>query len=282
MSTQNKYDKIELLGVEIDAVSGEQAIAEIISLARDPTSPSAYIVKPYVEFIDTAATRPELRKLLNGAYLALADGIALVWASSFLYAGKRTFLRLWKTLFQIVLRPSELFWPLSKPLAGINFTWPLLEAAAAANLRIYFVGTESSEAIARVVTKVTSDIPSINIVGHRDGRDNSTERGEVSKAWIAELAGELRSTQADLVLVGMGFPLQEGITSVLAMHLDHGILIGEGGTFDYERFGGTMKKAPEWIQRLWLEWLWRLILEPRRLRRQLAIPRFIWRIWRSR
>jgi N-acetylglucosaminyldiphosphoundecaprenol N-acetyl-beta-D-mannosaminyltransferase len=76
--------------------------------------------------------------------------------------------------------------------------------------------------------------------------------------------------------------LQEHIISRLTPQLDHGVLIGEGGTFDYKQFGGHRRKAPVIMQRLGLEWLWRLILEPRRLRRQWAIPRFIWRIWQSR
>jgi N-acetylglucosaminyldiphosphoundecaprenol N-acetyl-beta-D-mannosaminyltransferase len=80
----------------------------------------------------------------------------------------------------------------------------------------------------------------------------------------------------------MGFPLQERIISRLAEHLKHGVLIGEGGTFDYEQFGGTRTKAPAIMQRLGLEWFWRLILEPNRIKRQLAIPRYIWRIWRAR
>jgi N-acetylglucosaminyldiphosphoundecaprenol N-acetyl-beta-D-mannosaminyltransferase len=80
----------------------------------------------------------------------------------------------------------------------------------------------------------------------------------------------------------MGFPVQERVCTYLSEHSSHGVFIGEGGTFDYERFGGQRPKAPSWIQRIGLEWLWRLVLEPRRLGRQLAIPRFIYRIWRDR
>ena len=80
----------------------------------------------------------------------------------------------------------------------------------------------------------------------------------------------------------MGFPLQEQVCAYLASHIGHGVFIGEGGTFDYEQFGGARPKAPATMQKLGLEWLWRLGLEPRRIVRQLAIPRFIYRIWRTR
>jgi N-acetylglucosaminyldiphosphoundecaprenol N-acetyl-beta-D-mannosaminyltransferase len=53
------------------------------------------------------------------------------------------------------------------------------------------------------------------------------------------------------------------------------VLIGEGGSFDYDQLGGSIKRAPAWMRKLSLEWLWRLIIQPKRIRRQLAIPNFI-------
>jgi len=97
--------------------------------------------------------------------------------------------------------------------------------------------------------------------------------------WLAATAARVREAEADLVLVGMGFPLQEHVCARLAARLGHGLLIGEGGTFDYDSFGGRRRKAPSAFSRIGLEWLWRLAQEPWRLKRQLAIPRFIYRIW---
>jgi N-acetylglucosaminyldiphosphoundecaprenol N-acetyl-beta-D-mannosaminyltransferase len=97
----------------------------------------------------------------------------------------------------------------------------------------------------------------------------------------AELVTDLHATRPDLILVGMGFPLQEELMAKLAPQLSHGVLIGEGGTFDYDSFGGVRTRAPRWVQTIGLEWLWRLATEPSRWRRQLAIPRFIWTVYRS-
>jgi N-acetylglucosaminyldiphosphoundecaprenol N-acetyl-beta-D-mannosaminyltransferase len=96
-----------------------------------------------------------------------------------------------------------------------------------------------------------------------------------------ELLQDIKSADPDIILVGMGFPLQEKLISKLAGKLEHGVLIGEGGTFDYRSFGGRQAKAPKLLQRIGLEWLWRLALQPKRLRRQLAIPRFLWRLYRQ-
>jgi N-acetylglucosaminyldiphosphoundecaprenol N-acetyl-beta-D-mannosaminyltransferase len=80
----------------------------------------------------------------------------------------------------------------------------------------------------------------------------------------------------------MGFPLQEEVCANLVARTSHGVYVGEGGTFDFVAFGGSLPKAPVRVQKLGLEWLWRLGREPNRIIRQLAIPRFMYRIWTHR
>jgi N-acetylglucosaminyldiphosphoundecaprenol N-acetyl-beta-D-mannosaminyltransferase len=67
----------------------------------------------------------------------------------------------------------------------------------------------------------------------------------------------------------------------LSPQLGHGVLIGEGGSFDFREMGGGIRRAPGPLRRLGLEWLWRLVREPRRLGRQLAIPRFVLAVQRE-
>src|SRR6266576_1465432 len=104
MSKQTRYDKVKLLGVEVDAFTTRDAIDHICNRAKSPGG-SAYVIKPYVEFLDRADRDPELRKLLNGAELSLADGVALTWAAYYLFSGPHSGLRFWQTLFEIVLAP---------------------------------------------------------------------------------------------------------------------------------------------------------------------------------
>jgi len=281
MSKQTAFDKLDLLGVEIDALGTSEAIDYICDLAA-PKHPAAYVIKPYVEFLDRAYHDPQLQDLLNQADLAIADGVALLWAAAYLYAGKRSGERFWLTLAQIIVAPDRLRWPLPDRAGGISFTWPLLEAAANHGLRVYLIGKEEADDIAAVTRRITSQLPRLNIVGTQIGRDSDSPYGSVSDDWLDRITVLLRDAKPDLVLVGMGFPLQERVSAALASRLDHGVFVGEGGTFDYDSFGGPKRKAPAWMQRTGLEWAWRLILEPRRIMRQLAIPRCIWRIWRSR
>ncbi len=282
MSRQNNFDKVPILGVEIDALTIEQAITYILDRAGNFKQPAGYVVKPYVEFMDAAANNPTLKHILNNAELTLADGVALIWAAHYLYAGPHSAWRFWRSLFEIVLAPKTLEWPLPERIAGINLTWPLLEAAAKRDIAVFLIGKESRKDIESTANVVRRQLPKLRIVGTFSGRDPARPLGEVSEAWITEALTAITGAKPDLILVGMGFPLQEQVMSRLTPQLDHGMLIGEGGTFDYEQFGGKRKKAPRIMQRLGLEWFWRLLLQPQRIRRQLAIPRFIWRIWRVR
>jgi len=282
MSKQSRYDKVDLLGVSVDVVGPSEAINYICTYAADRTKPAGYVIKPYVEFLDKACGNPELIELLSDAELSIADGVAVLWAAHYLYAGPRTLPRLFTTLAQIIFEPAELHWPVPERAAGTNFTWPLLRAAAANHLRVYLIGKETMADIELVAAAITRETPDIIIAGTRSGRDTASPRGTVSESWITETTERLTAARADLTLVGMGFPLQERVCAQLAAGLDHGLLIGEGGTFDYDSFGGTRRKAPARVQRIGLEWLWRLALQPNRLIRQLAVPRFIYRIWHSR
>jgi N-acetylglucosaminyldiphosphoundecaprenol N-acetyl-beta-D-mannosaminyltransferase len=108
-----------------------------------------------------------------------------------------------------------------------------------------------------------------------------TAPGRVDPAGDPALVAELRRCRPDLILVGVGFPAQERLMARLSPQLGHGVLIGEGGSFDFREMGGGIRRAPGPLRRLGLEWLWRLVREPRRLGRQLAIPRFVLAVQRE-
>ena len=282
MLPKSGTDRVSILGVQVDALDIASAVRLIVTTAARPASAAGYVVKPYVEFLDRAGRDADIRGLLNGAWLSLPDGVACLWAAHYLYAGPRSAVRFCRTLAAIVLRPTDLCWPLPERIAGTNFTLPLLEAAAEAGLRVFLMGLQDDEAIRHTAQTLHAKIPGLTIVGTRSGRDTERPNEPVGKAWIAEAGEHITACRADLILVGMGFPLQERVMEALRKQLAHGVLIGEGGTFEYVSFGGTRPKAPEAIQRVGLEWLWRLAQEPDRLVRQLAVPRFIYSVWKIR
>ncbi|HSX48191.1 MAG TPA: WecB/TagA/CpsF family glycosyltransferase [Candidatus Nanoarchaeia archaeon] len=265
--------KYSLFGVKVDALTIEQAIDEIIERAKDPNSPATYVVKPYVEFIERAATDSKTRDLLNGSSLCLADGIALNWAAYYLYGGERSFGRWLKSITEIVLRPDNMKHQLPDRILGTNLTWPLLQRTTAEGLKLFLIGTPASQTIKQTAEQLGSKIPGLRVAGYYTG--------SFPPGVETDLELILNQTRPDIILVGMGFPRQEQLMARLQEKLTHGVMIGEGGTFDYQQFGGKLPKAPGWVQKINLEWLWRLIRQPWRLKRQLAIPRFMWRVYQE-
>lgn len=272
MSKQTSYKKYNILGVDVDAVTTKEAIEYIINRAKT-NRPPAYVVKPYVEFVDHAVRQPELAKLLNEAEVCLPDGIALNWAAYYLYGGKPGIIRLITSLAMIVTNPKKIRSLLPDRIAGINFTWPLLQSAAKHNLKVFLIGSPKKQSIEHTSNLLRYRIAGLNVVGHFPGHFDEVQE--------AEMTATLQKTQPDIVLVAIGFPRQELLMRRLARKLHHGVLIGEGGSFDYQQFGGSLAKAPLWMQDHGLEWLWRLMKQPWRVLRMLAIPRFVWRVFIS-
>ncbi|QQR51832.1 WecB/TagA/CpsF family glycosyltransferase [bacterium] len=280
MSKQSQFEKVDILGVDIDIVAADEAIESILEASKSG-QPASYIVKPYVEFLDTSYHNLEVRELLDNAQLCLADGVALIWAAAYLYAGPRNWRRFLITLSQIIWQPRSLLYPLTDRGAGINFTSRLLKSASQAGRRIALVGSPTHQNIETTANTLRQIFPDINIVSVHHGHDPQALADRQSTAWLSALATQLGASQPDIVLLGLGFPRQEFAAAYLSAHVSHGVFIGEGGSFDYQAFGGKRSKAPQFIQSIGLEWLWRLGQEPTRWRRQLAIPRFIWRVWRQ-
>ncbi len=287
MSKQTIADKYKVLGVEIDALTKAQAAEHITNLAANPSEPACYITKPYVEFIDRAKNESEIRNLLNNSELCLPDGVALNWAVTFLYGGKHSFVRLLATGPGMIFNQKQLYKFLPDRFSGVNFTWQLLEQAEQAGLKVFLMGSPKDNDITHTAEIIKQRLPKINIIGTLPGEIDNLRGETLYRALrqnldLTQHAAKLSQAKPDLILVGMGFPQQEMLCAKLAQQLPHGVLVGEGGTFDYASFGGKQKRAPGFIQRIGLEWLWRLILQPRRLGRQLAIPKFTYSVWRGK
>lgn len=281
-TTPKRYD---ILGVQVDSCT----IAESIELIakRSKHSGATYATKPYVEFFDRAYNDKQIRSILNNGYLTLPDGVSTQWAAQYLYGGRRWWGRALWLACQIIFKPSAIKKAIPQKFGGADFTWRLLEKCAEQDLKVYLVGSPKSGSIATTTAAILQKLPELNIVGTRPG-ELSGLRGSAllqalrdKKPVASELLKDLKLKQPDVILVGLGFPIQEILMDQLAAELKSGVLIGEGGTFDYDSFGGIRKRAPQWMRQIGIEWLWRLTLEPTRIDRQRSIPRFMWRIYQQ-
>jgi exopolysaccharide biosynthesis WecB/TagA/CpsF family protein len=264
--------RLRVLGVPIDPLTVDQAVARIIERAGDPASPAAYVLKPYVEFFGPRATAP-VRRAFEGAWLSLADGVAVQWAAAYERRPRHRLIDLAESLAEIVLRPASVTGVIPERAAGVTFTLALLERCRVQGLGVFLVGSPKHNPIGSTARHLLATFPGLRILG--------TAPGRVDGAGQDALVAALLRHRPDVVLVGVGFPLQERFMASLVPRLDHGVLIGEGGSFDFRELGGGIRRAPGPLRRLGLEWLWRLGREPSRLGRQLAIPLFILQVHRE-
>ena len=264
--------RLRILGVPIDPLPVAEAVTRITERAADPTSAACYVVKPYVEFFEPRAGR-DARPLFEAAWLSLADGVAVQWAAAYAERRRHRPADLLSSLSAIVLRPASVGSVVPERVAGATLTLALLERCRERGLRVFLIGSPKHNPITHTARHLERCLPGLRVVG--------TAPGRADPASEATLLAELRRCRPDLILVGMGFPAQERLMARLAPQLAHGVLIGEGGSFDFRELGGGIRRAPERLRGLGLEWLWRLLLEPRRLGRQLAIPRFVLAVQRE-
>jgi len=197
-----------------------------------------------------AANRDEkLKRALLDADLVTADGMSVVWASRLLGQG------------------------LKERVTGIDLFERLVEHAARRGFAVYFLGARE-ESVRGVVELFTNRYPALRIAGYYNGYFDLSECPSVCEA--------IRLSGADLLFVAMGSPKQEHwIASNVALTRVR-FALGVGGSFDH--LSGLARRAPRWMQRTGLEWLHRLVQEPRRLWRRYLIGNsaFIWLVMRQR
>jgi N-acetylglucosaminyldiphosphoundecaprenol N-acetyl-beta-D-mannosaminyltransferase len=230
---------IDILGCRLDPIDAGEAARRIVELAR--TGAGAQVVTLGTEMVVYAQHSERFRAIVNGSALSLCDTVGLLAV-----ARKRGA-------------------PLRERVAGVELIEGLCREAAAQGLPIYFLGGAEGVA-AEAAVALSQRFPGLRVAGARNGYFSEAE----TPAVVAAIAG----SGARLLFAGLGSPRQE---FWLADHLREtgcGAGIGVGGSFDV--VAGRVARAPQSFRRLGLEWLYRLLKEPRRWRRQMALPRFVW------
>jgi N-acetylglucosaminyldiphosphoundecaprenol N-acetyl-beta-D-mannosaminyltransferase len=267
-------ETVEILGVRFHNLTRREAALRIASLARGQGQ--GYVVKPYSEFMAAAAGNERVREMLNAAALCLPDGVGIQWAAHYLSlrgGSLRALAQLFLSLGAMVLRPSALRRPIREPMAGVDLTWTMLAELERAGASVFLLGGTAEE-VKAARRAVLDRLPSLAIVGLRDG--HFSLRGRENDAVIAEV----NAANPDVLLVAMGFPRQERWITENLPRLQVKVAVAEGGSFSF--IGGTVSRAPGWMRSAGLEWLYRLGRQPWRLKRQMALPRFVWLVVRER
>lgn len=231
-------DSVDLRGVRFAALTEAQATDWI--LARCRSGAGGWVSTPNVQQLRSISRDPSLRELTATAALTVADGMPLVWAS-----------RLQGT-------------PLPERVAGSSLVFSLARAAARRGVSLFLLGGDEGVA-ARAAQRLRVSVPGLTIAGthypplgfERDAR----ERAVISQ--------RLARTRPDLVYVGLGFPKQERLIAQLRDEFPEIWFLAIGASLGF--LSGDRARAPRWVQRLGLEWVHRLALEPRRLFRRYVV-----------
>jgi N-acetylglucosaminyldiphosphoundecaprenol N-acetyl-beta-D-mannosaminyltransferase len=234
-----------ILGVRVDAVTFDQALASIEAFIAEGRPRQVVTVNP--EFVMAAQSDAEFRRIINTSALALPDGVGVWWAS------------------------RRLGRPLPERIPGADLVERLAQLSAQRGYRLFFLGALPGVAD-RAVEVLRGRYPGLAVAGTYAG----SPRLEEEAANVARV----QAAHPDVLLVAYGAPAQDRWIARNMSRMGVAVCIGVGGSFDF--IAGVRPRAPRWLRRWGLEWLHRLITQPWRWRRMLALPHFAWRVLWSR
>jgi N-acetylglucosaminyldiphosphoundecaprenol N-acetyl-beta-D-mannosaminyltransferase len=212
---------------------------------------------------------PGFKKILLASEVNFADGIGILWAAGV----KNPFQGILRLIFGFFWR-KILLNPIPEQIRGREFIFEIARLASENHLKIYLVGGRGTAQKAKEQLKAKID-KNLSIIAE-DGPQNWQFQSQEDK----DLVERIQKSQAEIVLSAFGAPKDELFLYGHKKELGAKLLLGVGGTFDY--LAGKQKLPPNFLANLGLEWLWRLLHQPRRLKRQLALPRFILKVLLSR
>ncbi len=227
-----------VLGCRVDALDTNAAVERIVELARRDAWSS--VVTLGTEMVVRAQSDSVFRDEVNRSAVSLCDTAGVLFAA----------------------RAQGL--PISQRVSGVDLLEPLCEALARERIPLYLIGGKGDTAL-RAAAALVSRHPGLAIAGTHDGYYSDEQ--------IVSILEAMRASGARVVLVGLGSPRQERWIATYLPYSGARVGIGVGGSFDV--LAGNLERAPATWRRLHLEWLYRLIKEPRRWRRQLALPAFV-------
>ncbi|MGN6612167.1 MAG: WecB/TagA/CpsF family glycosyltransferase [Angustibacter sp.] len=238
--------RARVAGVDVDPIT----IQETVGLVREwvAAGPPRVAVGVNAHVVNQAARDPDFADLLARADLAYADGQSVVWAAR--------------------LGPV----PVPERVATTDLAHPLAAMCAEEGLRLYCFGARPGVAH-EAANRLREAHPGLEVQAHH---------GYVTPEEVPAVLDDIRSFAPHVLLVGLGDPAQQHWAQTHGRQTGASAILTCGGLFDW--VSGNNRRPPAWMVRAGLEWLWRIILEPRRLFLRYAVgnPQFVWRVLRAR
>ena len=229
--------RTELLGVAFDNVTMDEALDKAMELIAQKGVPHL-VVTPNAEIVQQANKDPEFSQLIADADLVIPDGVGVLYASKILSR------------------------PLKERVPGCDFATGIMQRIAGTEYKLFLLGAKPGVA-EEAAEKLTAAHPGLVICGTHDGYFKED----------APVAEAIRKAEADVVFVCLGAPRQEKWIKNNGAAAGASLYIGLGGSLDV--FAGRVERAPESWQKIGMEWLYRALKQPERLKRIIKLPLFL-------
>jgi N-acetylglucosaminyldiphosphoundecaprenol N-acetyl-beta-D-mannosaminyltransferase len=230
--------RVWILGTGIDMLTMEGACAQIEAFIREGLPKQ--VVTADASALVLANRDSEFQEVVQNSALVTADGAGVLWAS------------------------RKLREPLPERVSGVDLVDELCRISAQKGYRVFFLGSAPGVA-EEAAQNLCAKYPGLTIAG--------TAHGFFSPEEESQIVERIRNSRTDILFVGMGMPKQEIFIFRNLYGLNAKVAIGVGGSFDV--LSGRVKRAPLLLQKLRLEWLWRLIQNPRKWRKVVLLPIFV-------
>lgn len=271
--------KVKVLDVQFDVCTKDEALARIFDVLLNRQNENGkQIVTPNPEFLLEARNNAEFRTVLNRSWLSIPDGIGILWASSFQLSSLRysrlvRMVKAVKSLIGITLFPKSCRKIFPERITGIDLMESICALSGQNNIPIALIGAATGIA-EKVKKNLEIKYKGVNIVCTFAGSPSENDFPAIKKL--------IEETKPAILFVAYGSPFQEmWINKHLPELKSVKIAMGVGGSFDV--ISGEKKRAPAIIQKLGIEWMFRLIIEPARFKRIWnAVVKFPYEVYKGR
>lgn len=239
-------DTIKILGVKIDKLIQAEVVKKIEGFLKQDQLKTIYT--PNTEIVMEAKKDETLKNILNDGDIVIPDGIGLIYAAK--------------------IKKKNL----PERVTGCDISFEILDLAQREGYSIFLLG--GKEGVAKEAGEnLKKDYPNIKLSGVQNGYFKGAHMGYSNHDEEEKIIKTINNSGAEILFVGLGAPKQEIWINENKEKLNCKLVIGNGGTVDI--LAGRIERAPEFFQKLGLEWLYRLIKDPKRIKRQMVIPLFI-------
>lgn len=239
-------NKRTIFGVDIHNITFEEAVEKIKEYLKGETLKVIYT--PNTEIVMAAKENEGLKEIINNGDMITPDGIGLI------YAGK---------IKNKIIKER---------VTGFDLSMSILDLANENGYSLYLLGGKPG--VAELASEnIKKDYNNIKLLGYHHGYFKGSHNGNPDSQEEISLIEDINKIKPDIIFLGLGFPGQEYWINSNRNKLKSKLIIGNGGVIDI--LAGNAKRAPDIFIKLGLEWFYRLIKEPSRIKRQIVLPKFM-------